>query len=76
MKRNSINSYWAYTEEYRGSRTAMYSGFAQSEKRFIELCEAAEFDLEGLELELEQQNVKDDLGRPFLEGVQKDLGTI
>lgn len=56
--------------------TAMYSGFAESEERFKELCEKAGFDLEGMEVELVHSNPKDEMGRLYKEGVRKDLGTI
>lgn len=75
MKR-TMNFYVAWTPEYKGCRTAMYSGCAMSEQRFAELCEQEGYDLEGLEVELEKENPKDELGRLYSEGVRKDLGTI
>lgn len=76
MRKNTINSYYAYSEEFKGDRTAMYGGYAQSEERFVELCEEAGYNLDGLEVELGHQNVKDEMGRPFGEKVWKDLGTV
>lgn len=69
----TVNCYYAFSEEVKGDRTAMYGGYAQSEERFIEMCEEAEFDLEGLEVELDSQNVKDEMGKPFPEKVWKDF---
>lgn len=76
MRKNTINSYYALCKEYKGVRTAMYGGYAKSEERFIEMCEEAGFNLEGLDVELDRQNVKDEMGRPFPEEVWKDLGSI
>ena len=76
MRKNTINSYYAYSGECKGVRTAMYGGYAQSEERFVEMCEEAGFNLEGLEVEIGHLNVKDEMGRPFPEKVWKDLGTI
>ena len=59
-----------------GTRTAMYSGHAESEERFIELCKQEGYDLEGLETELVRVNARNEIGRPIKEGVRKDLGTI
>lgn len=74
--KQTMNFYLALSEPYNGMQTAMYSGFAPSEERFVELCQQAGFDLDGLEIELHTRNPKDELGRPFKEGVGKDLGTI
>ncbi len=71
MYRGNNNYYTA--NEYG---TAMYSGFAASEERFVELCKNAGFDIEGMEIELVHANSKDAMGRPFAEGVRKDLGTL
>lgn len=72
----TMNFYTALSEEYKGSQTVMYSGFAPTEERFVELCKEAGYDLDGLEIVMEQANPKDEMGRLFKEGVKKDLGTI
>lgn len=69
--KNAINYYIA--EEYG---TAMYSGFATSKEHFATLCKDAGFDITGMEIELIRRNSKDEMGRPFLAGVRKDLGTL
>lgn len=56
--------------------TAMYSGIAESEERFVEQCQERGFDLTGLEIELIKKNPCDELGRLYEEHVRKDLGTI
>ena len=75
MRNSNLNSYCAYTKEYQGCRTAMYSGYAQSEERFVELCKNAGFDLEDLDVELVHKNATNELGQPCQEGVREDLGT-
>ncbi len=61
---------------FQGVATVMYSGYAPSEERFVELCEKAGFELDGLEIELYDVNPKDEMGRLYKEGVSKDVGTI
>lgn len=74
MKIKQTMNYYLATETKYG--TAMYSGFAESEERFKELCDEAGFDLEDLEIVLDSINPKDEMGRLYKEGVRKDLGTI
>lgn len=71
-----MNFYVAWGESPHNTRIVMYSGFASSEERFVKLCEEAGFDLEGLEIELNKTNPKDEVGRLYKEGVRKDIGTI
>lgn len=52
----------------------MFSGIAESEKEFREMCEANGFDLTDLEIERGRKNPKDEMGRFFPKGVQTDLG--
>lgn len=54
--------------------TTMYSGIAETENEFREMCEANGFDLTDLEIERGRKNPKDEGGRPFPKGVQTDLG--
>lgn len=74
--KQTMNFYIAWSESLHNTRTAMYSGFASSEERFVKLCEGAGFDLDGLEIELNKTNPKDEMGRLHREGVRKDVGTI
>ena len=73
---NKVNSYCAYSEEYHGVRTAMYSGYASTKERFAQLCEENGYNLEGLEIELVHSNVRNELGRPYPEKAEKDLGVV
>lgn len=73
MPTKSINSYIAVEPKYG---TAMYSGYAESEGRFIELCASAQFDLEDLDVLLVHKNCKNELGHSIQEGVSKDLATL
>lgn len=54
--------------------TTMFSGIAESEKEFREMCEANRFDLTDLEIERGRKNPKDEIGRFLPKGVQTDLG--
>lgn len=54
--------------------TTMFSGIAESEKEFREMCEAKGFDLTDLEIERGRKNPKDEIGRFLPKGVQTDLG--
>lgn len=56
--------------------TTMFSGIAESEKEFREMCEANGFDLTGLEIERGSKNPKDEMGRSFPKKVQTDLGIV
>lgn len=53
---------------------AMYSGIADSEQEFREMCECNGFDLTDLEIERGRKNPKDEIGRFLPKGVQTDLG--
>lgn len=54
--------------------TTMFSGIAESEKEFREMCEVKGLDLTDLEIERGRKNPKNELGNPFCKGVGKDLG--
>lgn len=60
MKTNSYNIY-----DENESSTILYHAVASDEDEVRELAEAKGYDLEGLTIELEGSNVKDQLGRPF-----------
>lgn len=42
-----------------------YHAIATSEEHAIQLAEEKGFDVEGMEIELERMNVRDELGRPY-----------
>lgn len=67
----------AYSAPVFGTQTAMFCGYARSVERFRELCSLEGFDLEGLEVVVQNTRPRDELGRPFYrEGVHLDLGMI
>ena len=57
------NSYTIYDENH--SSTILYYAVAENEDQVRELAAEAGLDLEGLEIELDRENVRDQLGRPF-----------
>lgn len=59
------NSYNIYDENYSSTIFILYHAVATDEDEVRELAEAKGYDLEGLTIELERSNVKDQLGRPF-----------
>ena len=72
MRKATMNGYYAWTKEYKGCCSGVYGGYAESAERFIGLCEAAGYALDGLVVELNHANVKDEMGRPYSERVWKD----
>lgn len=42
-----------------------YHAIATSEEHAIQLAKERGFDIEGMEIELERMNVRDELGRPY-----------
>ena len=42
-----------------------YHAVATSEEHAIQLAQEAGFDIEGMEIELERMNVRDEMGRPY-----------
>ena len=69
-----VNQYVAWLE-FKGSRSAVYQGVAESEAEFISMCEENGYDIhdEGLIIEMTHENVKDEMGRPIRKGVSKDM---
>lgn len=58
-----MNSYNLYEEENHS--TILYHAIARDEDQVRELADKAGFDIDGLTIDLERKNVKDELGRPF-----------
>lgn len=42
-----------------------YHAIARSEEQAIELANESGFDIEGMDIELERENIKDELGYPY-----------
>ena len=60
---NKVNSYNIFDEDH--CSTILYHAIAHDEEEVRELAKNAGFDIEGLTIELERNNVKDQLGRPY-----------
>lgn len=58
-----MNSYNIYDEEHYS--TILYHAIARDEEHVKELAEEAGINLEGLTIDLERNNIKDELGRPY-----------
>jgi hypothetical protein len=58
-----LNSYNIYDEEHYS--TILYHAIARDEEHVKELAEEAGINLEGLTIDLERNNVKDELGRLY-----------
>lgn len=50
-----------------------YHAIAESEEQAVELAQGAGFDIEGMEIELERMNVRDELGRPYSPRIEECL---
>lgn len=58
-----MNSYNIYEENHY--ETVLYHAIACDEDHVRELAEEAGINLEGLTIDLERSNVKDQMGRPY-----------
>lgn len=58
-----VNSYNIYDENHYG--TVLYHAIASDEDEVKELAQESGIDIEGLTIDLERCNVKDELGRPY-----------
>lgn len=58
------------TYNFQQNGCVFYHAIASSEERAIELAINAGYDIEDLEIELERENVRDELGIPYKEGIQ------
>ena len=58
-----MNSYNIYNED--NYSTILYHAIARDESQVAELANEAGIDIEGLTIELERENVRDELGRPY-----------
>lgn len=50
-----------------------YHAIAQSEEQAIQLANEAGYDIEGMEVELERTNVRDELGREYQPRIEDAL---
>ena len=50
-----------------------YHAIATSEEHAIQLAQQEDFDIEGMEVELERINVRDELGRPYQPKIEEAL---
>ena len=50
-----------------------YHAIAESEEQAVELAQGAGFDIEGMEIELERMNVRDELGSPYSPKIEECL---
>ena len=68
-----VNSYNVYNENDRrnGVVPVMYYAIADSEDRVRELAVESGIALDGLTIELERENVRTELGRPYSERIEE-----
>lgn len=66
-----MNSYNIY--EKNNEATILYHAIARDEDQVMELANEAGVDINGLEIELERSNVKDQLGRPLSARIEDAL---
>ena len=66
-----MNSYNIFNENEAG--TILFHAIASSEQHVKELASDSGIDRTGLTIELERQNVKDQLGRPFPASIENAL---
>lgn len=66
-----MNSYNIYEEKH--SSTILYHAIARDEDQVVELAKEAGIDMDGLSIELERSNVKDQLGRPLSARIEDAL---
>ncbi len=63
-----MNAYNIYDENHY--ETILYHAIARDEEQVRELAEEAGIDIEGLTIDLERTNVKDQLGRQYQPRIQ------
>lgn len=66
-----MNSYNIFDEKNSG--TILYHAIARDEEQVRELAEEAGINIEGLTINLERTNVKDQLGRPYKANIEDAL---
>jgi hypothetical protein len=64
----SVNSYNIYDANYSG--TILYHALAIDESQVRQLAKEANIDLDGLTIDLERKNVRDELGRSYSPGIE------
>lgn len=70
-----MNSYNIYDENdrYAGNVPCLYHAIARDEEQVKELAAKAGVKLDGLTVDLERENVKDELGRPYSPKIESAL---
>ena len=58
-----MNSYNLFNSE--NPSTVIYHAIAEDEEQIKELANEAGFNIESLDIEIERENVKDEMGRPL-----------
>ena len=66
-----MNSYNIYDDNHY--ETILYHAIARDEDQVMELAKEAGSDMDGLSIELERSNVKDQLGRPLSARIEDAL---
>lgn len=66
-----MNSYNIFEEE--NYSTILYHAIARDATQVRELAEASDINLEGLTIDVEKFNVKDELGRPYSAKIEKAI---
>ena len=66
-----MNSYNIYEEN--NEATILYHAIARDEDQVMELAKEAGIDMDGLSIELERSNVKDQLGKPLSARIEDAL---
>ena len=66
-----MNSYNIYDENHEA--TILYHAIARDEDQVMDLAKEAGIDMDGLSIELERSNVKDQLGKPFSARIEDAL---
>lgn len=66
-----MNAYNIYEEQH--SSTILYHAIARNEEQVEELAKEAGFNISGMVIELEKENVKDQLGKPYAARIEDAL---
>ena len=66
-----MNSYNIYEE--KNYSTILYHAIAGDKEQVMQLAEDAGINIDGLTIELERRNVKDELGRPYRASIESAI---
>jgi len=66
-----MNSYNIYDENHEA--TILYHAIARDEEQVMDLAKETGIDMDGLSIELERSNVKDQLGKPLSARIEDAL---